>query len=363
MKTKSPILLTVALMLLSLAAVAATIAPENLPRALEAQRKLVAERPYDAAAWNDLGNLLVLANDLDQAETAYQQAMELAPEAPALHFNLGLLHQQQGELRAATEDYRRVVELEPGNAWAHYQLGAMYEARGQSAKAIASYGRALKLDATLAFPDVNPHVIESELLTEAMLRGYHRGLPQTGAPRVYQEPGRITALLLRTPEEAGAEMEGEAPSEEMAAEETMPRAEPEAAAPDGPEEAAAGQAGDSADSRRVLTEQDLDDRPVNQATPQGRGGGYRPPARAGADRTPTTVRSWRPQTQPRQGAAAGTAPQVVPGSVLPAQPGSAATRGSAQERQTPPRTRRTPIGVNSTGRLDVYLAPAEERRS
>jgi hypothetical protein len=368
-------LLTAALVLVGLATVAATTPPDNLPHALAAQRRLVAQHPTDAAAWNDLGNLLVLGEFQDEAEDAYRRAVELAPEAPALHFNLGLLLQEEGKLRPAAEAYRKVVELEPGNAWAHYQLGAIFEARGEPEKAIASYGRALRLDPSLAFPDVNPHVIESDLLTEAMLRSYRRGLVQPQAPRVYQEPGRITALLLTPGDGGDGEMEG---GDRMAAEEPAmgePAGETagEPTAASAPGAGGGGTEGDDGD-RRVLREQDLQDGPVNQATPQGRGG-YRPPSRVTAGRTPSTVRSWRPPTQPtrndgrtdtrsndnRGGTVVGG---TVVGGTAPGSP-SQPSAGSARPQASPgptPTIRRTPVGVNSTGSLDVYLAPADERQ-
>jgi tetratricopeptide (TPR) repeat protein len=324
--------------------------PDNLPRALAAQRALVAERPADAAAWNDLGNLLVLSGMDDQALDAYERAVELAPESAALHFNLALLLQQQGELRRSLQHYRRVVEIEPTNAWAHFQIGVIREARGEDAKAIERYSRALALDASLAFPDVNPQVIESDLLTEAMLRGYRPGPLRPQAPRVYQEPGRITDLLLA--DSTAAEVEGgsaqvvQSPEEalEEAAEEAM--AEAEEPSPSSAAQQATPAAPGEGEDRRVLSERDLDDRPVNQASPQERGG-YRPPSRD--SRTPTTVRTWRP-TQP------GQPGQPAAGQPATAQPNDRRPTGAPIDPLSPAlRERRTPVPVDSTGRLEVVL--------
>ncbi|HEX2252255.1 MAG TPA: tetratricopeptide repeat protein, partial [Thermoanaerobaculia bacterium] len=200
----------------------AVVAPDNLPQALEAQRRLVAENPGDSAAWNDLGNLLTLGGQLDAAEESYERAVELAPDRAAYHFNFALLLQQQGKLRAARRHYRRVVELTPDNAWAWYQLGAIAEARGSEAVAVERYARALELDPQLGFPDVNPHVIDSELIGEAMLRGYRGGVAAPQAPRVYEEPARITSLLLPSlpapgspPEEPETAAERQAVQREM----------------------------------------------------------------------------------------------------------------------------------------------------
>src|SRR5690606_16991325 len=115
-----------AVSMLGLAVLAAT-PPEYLPQALEAQRRLVADRPGDAAAHNDLGNLLLLAGDHAGAEAAYRQAVELAPERAPYHQNLALLLQQIDRPAQAQHHYRRVVELDPTNAWATYQVGALLE--------------------------------------------------------------------------------------------------------------------------------------------------------------------------------------------------------------------------------------------
>lgn len=359
------ILITTTFLLVALAAVLgnemlAIEMPDNLPRALAAQRALAAAHPDDASAFNDLANLLVLAGDLDSAEAAYRRAVELSPHEPAYRYNLALLLQQRGAFNKAAEQYRQVVELTPANAWAHFQLGVIYEVKGLGRKAIASYSRALQLDASLAFPDVNPAVIESDLLTEAMLRGYRRGLSVPQAPRVYREPQRITSLLIELPEEGEVEAEALPEGLEPAAQEA------DAEEDTGAVEGAAEESG--AASGRVLSGGDLSDRPVNQASPQGRAG-YRPPGSRST--SPRTVRTWRPpseEQQEKQPVRTGPRRAVPQGGTvlgLPETPGSSAQpddgRTGSQDspgtgRQLVP-GRRTPNGVESTGRLEMVLEP------
>jgi hypothetical protein len=175
----------------------AAVSP-NLAKTLEAQRKLAAERPQDAGVFNDLGNLLVLSSRPQEAEAAYRQAIELDPEKASALFNLGLLLQQRGELREAYGLYRRVVKANPGHAWAHYQLGTIQEAWKQQARAVDSYAQAFALDPQLAFPEVNPHVVENKLVTQAMMRAYKNdSTPQ--APTFYEDPSRIAAMLVPRP--------------------------------------------------------------------------------------------------------------------------------------------------------------------
>ncbi|HEX6204033.1 MAG TPA: hypothetical protein VF100_13605 [Thermoanaerobaculia bacterium] len=331
---------------LGLAVLAAT-PPANLPQALEAQRRLVADRPADAAAQNDLGNLLLLAGDEAGAEAAYESAVELAPDDAGYRYNLALLYQQTDRPLRALRQLERSFELDPTNAWAAYQAGAILEAQDRRRAAIEWYGRALRLDPDLAFPDVNPHVIESELIDEAMLRGYRSGLAEPVAPHLYAEPGRISSLLVAPTAPAAAPP---APPEERLAGEEPPRA----ATPSGgvgqarplPGGPLPGAAAPAEPGRRVLTEEDLEAGAVNQAAPQG-APAYRPPTRRGGG---TTI--------------------VVPGTV--GTPDAAAPDAGRDDPRRPTDTprQRTIVprsgapfspGLPSTGSLDTVLVEEGER--
>jgi tetratricopeptide (TPR) repeat protein len=198
-------LLAIVLAVTALATIAA--APPNLHRAIETQRHLTTERPLDPAVWNDLGNLLVLQGQNGEAEAAYRRAVELDPRKVSALFNLGLLLQQQGNEKDAASLFKRVLELDPKHAAAHYQMGSIHEHRGDKKAAIKEYSEAFALDPQLGFPEVNPQVVESHLVTESMLRAYKKGMPSGAtAGRQYDDPARITKLLVQqpqpTPEEA-----------------------------------------------------------------------------------------------------------------------------------------------------------------
>jgi hypothetical protein len=315
------ILVATLAVLVAIAAVAAV--PPNLTKAIQAQQKLAAERPNDASVFNDLGNLWLLVPRLDEAEAAYRKAVELDPEKASAHYNLGLLLQQRGELREAMKHYRRAVEIEPEHAWAHYQIGTLQERGGQESRAIDSYARAFMLDPQLAFPEVNPHIVENSLVTEAMLRAYKGDFVPPQAPKVYEDPSRIAALLVPPPQAASKEQTAEAPQQGAPAN----RQQPGAAAP------AQGQ---------VLRERDLDrGNPAGQAQPQGMGGRITQPA-------PRGIREWnRPdpniQEIPEEGV---TNEEVEPGPVVTPPPGGVYYRP----------------GVPSTGRLDLQLVPEKRQR-
>ena len=74
----------------------------------------------------------------------------------------------RGELREAMKHYTHAVKVEPSHAWAHYEMGSIYERWGEEGRAIDSYAKAFAIDPQLAFPEVNPHIVENKLVTQAM---------------------------------------------------------------------------------------------------------------------------------------------------------------------------------------------------
>lgn len=322
-------------LVLSLAALAAFAAvPPNLNKALETQRRLAVERPDDAGVFNDLGNLLVVAERPEEAVEAYERSLELDPSRVATHFNLGLVLQQLGQSRKALQHYREVLELEPRHAWAHFQMGSVNESTGRDAEAIEAYARAFTLDPQLAFPEVNPAVIDSRLMTEALLRAHRGEETPPLAPLVYNEPGRIAALLV--PPVSTTPREGEAATAEAgAADERTGAAGPGAAGQQPGEAGAAPQPGAAPGTRSgpptVLRESDLrGGGAVNQASPQGRGGR----ASSSTRQVPRTF------SRPSDPAGGRILNPQQPGDV-PAPPGRVIYRP----------------GLPSTGRLDIKVLP------
>lgn len=319
----------------SLAALAgiATLAavPPNLARTLEAQRRLVAERPQDPAVYNDLGNLLLLVPEPAEAEQAYRRAVELDPDKVSSLFNLGLLLQQRGELREAAKHFQRVVKLEPRHAWAHYQLGAIAERWGQENRAIDEYATAFSLDPQLAFPEVNPHIVENQLVTQAMLKAYKNDYGLPTVPQVYDEPGRIAKLLVPPPAQKPGEADPAA-AQAQTARETPPAA----AAPPGQQPT-------------VLGPGDLDRGAASgQAVPQGQGRYPQQPGSVRAAPQPRGLREWNrpePTVQEVPDEYMGDEDGVQPEEVVTPPPGGIYYRP----------------GVQSTGRLNLRVMPERQR--
>ncbi len=177
--------------------------PPNLVNTLAAQQKLVTDRPYDAEVHNDHGNLLVLAGRHQEAGDAYRRAIELAPATTLARYNLGVLLQQSGQWKQAQAEFQSLLEIEPRHARAHYQLGMLFHSRHQRSKAVEQYARAFAYDPELTFPNTNPHLIDNDLATEAILAARrYSDAPSTDMPRLYGEPERIIGLMLEEAEKA-----------------------------------------------------------------------------------------------------------------------------------------------------------------
>lgn len=321
----------------AIAAIAATAAvPPNLAKTIEAQRRLAAERPQDAAVFNDLGNLLLMVPQPAEAEAAYRKAVEIDPDKVSALFNLGLLLQQRGELREAHGFYRRVVKLEPRHAWAHYQIGSLYEVWGQASRAIESYAKAFSLDPQLAFPEINPHIVENKLVTEAMLRAYKDGGVQPQAPRIYDEPSRIAGMLVPPPASPQSE------TEEVAADAQQQQQQGTA----GRQPSNTARTPTQGQGSTVLRERDLDrSNPSGQAQ-QGRGGNY-PPRTVPQSRT---LREWNRPEPTYQEIPEGVTPEEIEQGAQP-EPVVTPPPGGVYYRP----------GVQSTGRLNLQVVPERSR--
>lgn len=331
------ILVTSLAVLVAVAAIGAKAAvpASSLAKTLDAQRRLAAERPQDPAVYNDLGNLLVLASKPDEAEAAYRKAIELDPGKASAQFNLGLLLQQRGELREASKLYVGAIKAEPGHAWAHYQLGTIQEAWGQESRATGSYAQAFALDPQLAFPEVNPHILENKLVTQAMMRAYKNDFVVPQVPKVYDDPGRIASLLAPSPAQNPADKDQVAAGQQQNPKTPAASRQPVRSQVPG---------------ATVLRERDLNrGSATGQAAPPGavRGGVRQTPNAYQQQGQPRGLREWnRPeptvQEVPEDN---GVDESVRPQPVITPPPGGVYYRP----------------GVQSTGRLNLQLVPERSR--
>jgi len=361
-------------------ATSASTPPRNLDRTLAAQFELVAEQSDNAVAHNDLGNLLVLAGRLQEAEEAYRKAIELDPGYTSAHFNLGVLLQQAGRAREAEEQFERLLEIDSFHAWGHYQLGVVLDRGGHRSAALEHYARALAYDPTLSFDSDNPHIIENRLFAEALLRSQRYSAPPgSRVPRQYGEPERIIKLLLdeededtgeeaaaETPDERGTAPLGELPDEidrEFPDEGEEPRDGTTAQRPAADSQIPAG-------ATRVLTNTNIETGSQLGRSQQTGSSRVRPPTPSTVDRSELRRRLTRPPATPDSGQPSTPSVRrpagresITPGGTVVAPPPArdSTTPGSVAPPQpsAPQPSSRYRPGRRSTAQLELKLLPEE----
>ena len=118
--------------------------------ALEAEDVNAAQAAYEQAididgtyldAYINLGRLLHDAKRLAKALDVYRQAIESCGDDPVLLFNLGVLLEDMKRGAEAMDAYARAVRAEPAMADAHYNLALVCEKLGKPKEAIRHMAR------------------------------------------------------------------------------------------------------------------------------------------------------------------------------------------------------------------------------
>jgi tetratricopeptide (TPR) repeat protein len=86
------------------------------------------------------------AFDSKRAIEAYEKALQIEPDHPDAHINLGRLLHESGAAGAAEEHYRRALASRPNDPTAAFNLGVSLEDLGRRAEALDAYEKALSLD-------------------------------------------------------------------------------------------------------------------------------------------------------------------------------------------------------------------------
>lgn len=84
-----------------------------------------ASRDEQARALIAEGNALEDAGRVQEAHAQYLRALQLAPQLPAAHLNLGIAQEALGDAAAARVSYERVLAIEPGHPFGAYNLAKL----------------------------------------------------------------------------------------------------------------------------------------------------------------------------------------------------------------------------------------------
>jgi Tfp pilus assembly protein PilF len=101
--------------------------------------------PLRAAAYINLGAVLNLLQQHDDAIIALRRGLQLDNSRVEGYYNLGLVYRRKNQLELATQAYREALRLNPRMADAHFNLANIYMERDQVKMALAHYEEAVKL--------------------------------------------------------------------------------------------------------------------------------------------------------------------------------------------------------------------------
>jgi hypothetical protein len=118
--------------------------------AIAAYRRALQINPEFPEVHNNLGAALTEAGRLDEAVAALEAALNLKPDYTQAHRNLGNALTNQARFESANASYRRAIELEPQCAETHKNLANVLRYDRQFEAADAAYGQALELHPDLA---------------------------------------------------------------------------------------------------------------------------------------------------------------------------------------------------------------------
>jgi tetratricopeptide (TPR) repeat protein len=88
---------------------------------------------------------LAMMRVYDDAEAAYEEVRELAPDDPRPYVGLGLVHHLRGQYEVAEQYYDQAHDIDPDHAQAWFNKAALQTTAGDEESAIQSYRRYLEV--------------------------------------------------------------------------------------------------------------------------------------------------------------------------------------------------------------------------
>jgi tetratricopeptide (TPR) repeat protein len=93
----------------------------------------------------NLGIVLGMKGQTDEAISQFQEAIRLVPDYIEAHYNLGVALNKKGQIDEAIRQYQEAIRLKPDYAEAHNNLGTALGRKGQIAEAISQFQEAIRL--------------------------------------------------------------------------------------------------------------------------------------------------------------------------------------------------------------------------
>ncbi len=113
---------------------------------ISAYKKAVELDPDAPGPHINLGTVYFQLKKWRETEAHYRAAIAIRPGYALAYFNLGNLNDELNNSDSALECYLKAIELEPGYADAHYNVALLYQGQGDNLKAVKHWRLYLKLD-------------------------------------------------------------------------------------------------------------------------------------------------------------------------------------------------------------------------
>ena len=124
--------------------------PTDYQARISELEKIVMQKPNDRQAWVQLGNDYFDTEQAQKSITAYQKALDLAPNDPSnanIITDQGIMFRKLGMFDRAIANFEKASQLDPKHTQCLYNLGIVYAADLQQAdKAVKAWNDFLKLD-------------------------------------------------------------------------------------------------------------------------------------------------------------------------------------------------------------------------
>ena len=101
--------------------------------------------PVRASAYVNLGAVLNLLGQFDEAIAALRRGIQLDNQRAEAYYNLGLVHKRKGQPDLAITAYKEAIRVNPRMADAHLNLANLHMERHQARQALKHYEEAVKV--------------------------------------------------------------------------------------------------------------------------------------------------------------------------------------------------------------------------
>jgi Tfp pilus assembly protein PilF len=118
---------------------------QELTSAAHHFREVTRLDPLRAGAFVNLGAVLNLLGQYDDAVAALRRGIQLDPQRVEGYYNLGLVYRRKNQVDMAIQAYREALRLNPRMADAHLNLGNLFLEKKQPRTSLQHYDQALQL--------------------------------------------------------------------------------------------------------------------------------------------------------------------------------------------------------------------------